>query len=126
MQQQQHTLAFKTIDDADELTEAFKDTTTPLLVQFSAVWCRRCGTLKEEIVEGFTSDEFRWVVVDVDDHDEIRERFQVTTMPRLDLHIGGKRIELSGFDATVQRLKSALETEKAGQVSRTLVLTDDF
>ena len=114
------------IQTKEDFDRVLKTTTLkPLLVQFCAPWCRRCSTLKTEIKEAFDSGAFRWVTIDVDEVEELRERFEVTSMPRLDIHMGGIRTELAGFEATIPKLREAIETGKQKE-NRVFVIDEDF
>jgi len=81
--------------------------------------------LKTEIKEAFDSEAFRWVVVDVDEVEELRERFEVVSLPRLDLHAAGIRTEMAGFEATIPKLREAIEAAKQKE-NRVFVLDEDF
>ena len=114
------------IHSGEDLDRVVKTTTLkPLLIQFCTPWCRRCSTLKTEIKEAFDSEAFRWVVVDVDEVEELRERFEVVSLPRLDLHAAGIRTEMAGFEATIPKLREAIEAAKQKE-NRVFVLDADF
>jgi len=117
---------FEEIKTKEDFDRVVKTTTfKPLLVQFTAVWCRRCSTLKAEINEAFDSDAFRWVVVDVDQVEVLREIFNVNSLPRLDLHSAGIRTELDGFEATIPKLREAIEVGKQKE-DRVFCMDEEF
>jgi len=103
--------SFETLETNEDYDRVVKTTTTkPLLVQFSAPWCRRCTTLKTEIADAFDDKQFRWVVVDVDACEALRERFEVVSLPRLDFYAvnSSTRHTLVGFESTIEKLKAAI------------------
>ena len=117
---------FEEIKTKEDFDRVIKTTTMkPLLVQFTAVWCRRCSTLKTEIKEAFDANAFRWVVVDVDEVEVLREIFNVNSLPRLDLHSAGIRTELAGFEATIPKLREAIGLAKQME-DRVFVIDEDF
>jgi thioredoxin-like negative regulator of GroEL len=119
-------VTFEEIQTKEDFDRVLKTTTLkPLLIQFTAPWCRRCSTLKVEIKEAFNANDFRWVTIDVDEIEELRERFNVVSMPRLDIHMGGIRTELAGFEATIPKLREAIETGKQKE-NRVFVTDEDF
>jgi thiol-disulfide isomerase/thioredoxin len=74
------------IASVDEFDKVLKDTAArfePLLVQFTAGWCKACHRIKDELEERFNEDHriVNWVGVDVDNLDELRERYEVKEMP---------------------------------------------
>ena len=102
-----------TNDAYDEHFETVK-TTTITLHQFSAVWCKRCGTIKNEIVDTFSSDEcVRWILSDITDTDELSQRFEVSKMPRVDIYRGARLSNsLYAFDATIGKIVRAVKEAK--------------
>lgn len=119
-------VTFEEMHSGEDLDRVLKTTTLkPLLVQFTATWCRRCSTLKAEIKEAFDANDFRWVTIDVDEVEELRERFNVVSMPRMDIHMGGIRTELAGFEATITKLREAIESGKQKE-NRVFVTDEDF
>ena len=119
-------VTFEEIKTKEDFDRVVKTTTMkPVLIQFTASWCRRCSTLKAEIKEAFDSDAFLWVVLDVGEVDELREIFNVNSLPRLDLHSVGIRTEFSGFEATIPKLREAIEAAKQKE-DRVFVIDGDF
>ena len=99
------------------------DATTPVLIQFTAPWCRRCTTLKTEISSAFDSS-LKWISVDVDDIVPLQERFNVTQLPRLDVYCGGQTSSVEGFDAKLSEVVKMME--KAISTRPVFELSDDF
>ena len=117
---------FEEIKTKEDFDRVIKTTTMkPVLIQFTASWCRRCSTLKAEIKEAFDANAFRWVVVDVGEVEVLREIFNVNSLPRLDLHSAGIRSELSGFEATIPKLREAIEAAKQKE-DRVFCMDEDF
>ena len=113
------------LEDASELDKNIKDAGTDevILIQFTAVWCKRCEVLKKEIGERFDAP-LRWLLVDVDSISELAERFDVTTMPRLDVYCGGKTESVEGFDAKIDNVVRMIDD--AQKMRPSLQLDDDF
>ena len=99
------------------------DATTPVLIQFTAKWCKRCTTLKTEISSAFDSS-LKWISVDVDDIVPLQERFSVTQLPRLDVYCGGQTSSVEGFDAKLSEVVKMME--KAISTRPVFELSDDF
>jgi len=116
-------VVIKTTFEFDNAIKAADDTRTPLLIQFTATWCRRCKTLKQEIADAFDST-LNWIVVDVDTVDNIQERFNVTSLPRFDLYHSGRTQSVDTFDATVSEVRRMLEATHGERP--TLEFVDDF
>ena len=97
--------AFVELQDASDLDKNLKEAGTdePVLIQFTAPWCNRCGVLKQEIASRFDAP-LRWLVVDVDRLNELQERFNVSVMPRIDVYCGGRSDSVEGFDAKIEEI----------------------
>jgi thioredoxin-like negative regulator of GroEL len=113
------------ISDAAEIDMHLKEAGTEqtVLIQFTAQWCRRCGTLKEEIADRFDST-VRWIVVDIDAFSGVQERFNVSTMPRVDVYRGGRTESVEGFDAKIDEIAKMVSVLQTGRPEMQLV--DDF
>lgn len=91
----------------EELMRGF-GTVVPVVLQFTAPWCRRCVTLKQEMAEAF-DDELRWLTIDIDELQELSERFNVSQLPRFDVYFGGHTDSVEAFDAKVEAVQAMLE-----------------
>ena len=113
------------LEDASELDKNIKEAGADevILIQFTAVWCKRCEVLKKEIGERLDAP-LRWLLVDVDSISELVERFDVTTMPRLDIYCGGKTTSVESFDAKIENIVRMIEEIQNARPS--LQLDDDF
>ena len=86
--------------DIDKVAEgAFKqevlESTTPVLVDFTAVWCNPCKLL-DPIVKQFAQEwagKVKVVKLDVDDSPNLAMNYQVMGVPTLMLFKGGKPVE---------------------------------
>jgi len=116
------------VDTNDAYEKYFETvkTTTVTLHQFTAVWCKRCGTIKEEIVDAFSSDDsIKWILSDITETDELSQRFEVSKMPRVDVSTGSRLSgSLEAFDATIENIISAVKEAKKPRP--TLTLDEDF
>lgn len=88
--------------------------TTPVIVEFSAVWCPPCRALG--VVLGELAGRYRGriavAVVDVEAAPDIAQRYQVRSMPTLLAFRGGQVVaQLVGFGsrAPVERLFAELD-----------------
>ena len=81
-----------------QLMQEFGD--APVVIQFTAVHCRRCVTLKKELAEAFDAS-LKWITVDVGELHELQEQFNVVQLPRFDVHCRGRTESAESFDATV-------------------------
>lgn len=117
--------AYVELEDASELDKYLKEAGTdePVLIQFTASWCRRCSVLKEEIANRFDAP-LRWLLVDIDNIHELQERFNVSVMPRLDVYRGGRTDSVEGFDAKIEEVVRMI-TESTKERPN-LDLADDF
>ena len=70
-----------------------------VLVDFNAIWCGPCRMLKPVIDEiADTNDSIKVVSIDVDDEEELAEKYNVSSIPCLVLFDKGNEIERSvGF-----------------------------
>jgi len=112
----------KSVRNFDEYISSV-DTATPVLIQFTAPWCRRCTTLKKEIADEFDSS-LHWLTVDVSDVTSLQERFNVTQLPRFDVYCSGRTDSVEAFDANLDAVGRMLQAATAARP--TLELIDDF
>jgi thioredoxin 1 len=82
---------------------------SPVLVDFTAVWCAPCKTL-EPVVKQLASDwqdKVKVVKLDVDDNANLTMEYQVMGVPTLILFKGGKPVErVTGGGHSKDRLAS--------------------
>jgi len=98
------------------------DIEAPVLIQFTAMWCRKCTSLKQEVAKNF-DEHLQWVSVDIDEAFELQERFSVTKLPRFDVFFGGRATTLESFEATIENLRPLLRVEKRPPL---ILDNDDF
>ena len=76
------------------------DASTPVLVDFTAVWCQPCKTLDpvvKQLAEEW-GEKVKVVKLDVDDNQQLAMDYMVMSVPTLILFKGGKPIErVSGY-----------------------------
>ena len=99
---------------------------TVTLHQYTATWCKRCTTIKEEIVKTFSRDEsVKWILSDITDTDELSQRFEVSKMPRVDIYRGARLSNsLEAFNVTIENIKCAVEEAKKPRP--TFTVDEDF
>ena len=110
--------AIESVEEFDRVVEAAATSTSKLVVQFTASWCRRCETLKTELETALPAD-VPWVVVDIDELSALQERYFITQLPRFHVYKGGKHDVVQSFDATVPNVTRLLD-------DAVLVLDADF
>lgn len=86
--------------NTDSFRSQVLESATPVLVDFTAVWCGPCKMLEpilKELAEQWAG-QVRILKVDVDQNAELAMQYNVMGVPTLMLFQGGKVIErLSGF-----------------------------
>lgn len=83
------------------------DIEAPVLIQFTAKWCKKCTSLKQEVAENF-DEHLQWCSIDIDEAFELQERYAVTKLPRFDVFFGGRATTLESFEATIENLRPLL------------------
>ena len=66
----------------------------PVLVDFNATWCPPCQALHpilEEMAEN--ADNYKIVTVDIDDEEELAEKYEVSSIPCLVAFKGGEETD---------------------------------
>lgn len=69
-----------------------------VLVEFSATWCRPCQLLKPHLheLEKVYGDRLKVIVVDIDEHPGLQDRFRVSGVPHLMLFSNGEILSNPG------------------------------
>jgi thioredoxin-like negative regulator of GroEL len=112
----------KSVSEFDDYISSVSST-TPVLIQFTASWCRRCTTLKHEIAKTFDSS-LHWLAVDVDENTSLQEWFHVNQLPRFDVYCSGRTTSIEAFDAKVDAVAEMLQVATAARPN--LEFLDDF
>jgi thioredoxin-like negative regulator of GroEL len=92
-------ISVKDFEDAIALSESSK---MPVLVVFSADWCKFCSILKEDIDKGvYAKETDKYIVcfIDIDQREDLKKEYQVSSIP--DSRILKHKIEKSrliGYD----------------------------
>ena len=96
------------------------------IVQFAAVWCKKCHSVAEELkVKLGDTYKIVWATVDVDELPEIASRFNVKAMPRVDVYTHGRlHASLEALDFSADAVLKALSDGSAARP--TLELEADF
>lgn len=98
--------------DATGLDQVLRDERRTVLVDYWSPWCAPCRQLRphlERLADEYREDA-RIVAVNIEEQDDVRERFDVTALPTLMLFKGGE-IERRFTGPTLPSdLASALDT----------------
>ncbi len=81
-----------------------------VLVDFNAEWCGPCQMLKpilEELEEKY--DNIKFVSINVDEEDNLCERYEVSSIPLLILFKNGKELQRNIGAINKEKLNSILE-----------------
>ena len=80
--------------NSDKFEEEVLKSKTPVLVDFNADWCGPCKMLKP-IIEEFAenNDEIKVVSINIDDEDELSEKYNVSSIPCLVVFDKGEEIK---------------------------------
>ncbi len=79
------------LKDSGELKEIIKNSETPVMVDFYADWCGPCKSLGPKLEESAKEKNFTLVKVNVDNHAELSEEYDVSGIPHVILFKGGKK-----------------------------------
>jgi len=90
----------KSIKNEAELKKLLTTSKEPLLLQFSASWCRPCKMITpevEKLVEEYPN--ITYVYIDIDAHEEIGTRFEVQTIPLFLWYVNNRKVDsMTGID----------------------------
>jgi len=77
---------------ANEFDQVVLRSTTPVIVDFWAPWCRPCKAIRPilEELEGEVKGRVGFVGVDIDDYPEVASRYDVLSIPTVILFSGGE------------------------------------
>ena len=98
------------IDEAAFQPEVLQST-LPVLVDFTAVWCHPCKQLDPIVAQlaGEWQGKVKVVKLDIDDNAGVAMNYQVLSVPTLMLFINGRPVErVSGFQDRNRLLKRFL------------------
>ena len=92
------------------------------VLQVSASWCKRCGTLREELAGAFDGAEgVALGRIVIDEVEGAEEALDVGSMPRVDI-LGKHRVQLSGSNCVL----GTVLAEVARARPPVLILDEDF
>src|ERR1051326_6109404 len=77
---------------ANEFDQVVLRSTTPVIVDFWAPWCRPCKAIRPilEELEGEVKGRVGFVGGDIDDYPEVASRYDVLSIPTVILFSGGE------------------------------------
>ena len=104
-------IAFKEEDgkDFNKLIEDHKD--KPTFVDFYAEWCGPCKVLKPMLEKACADNGFNFIAVNVDENEELSEKYEVQGVPYVVLFLKGKKaFDFSG--ANTKKLDEAIAMAK--------------
>ena len=81
---------------ANEFDQVVLRSTTPVIVDFWAPWCRPCKAIRPilEELEGEVKGRVGFVGVDIDDYPEVASRYDVLSIPTVILFQDGEAMEV--------------------------------
>lgn len=65
----------------------------PVLIDFNATWCGPCKMMFPVLEEIAATDKIKVVSVDIDDNDELADKYQVSSIPCLVILNEGKEVK---------------------------------
>lgn len=80
----------------DNFEKEVLNSSIPVLADFNAEWCGPCrmlGPILEEVAK--KSDSYKIVSINIDDEDELAEKFNVSSIPCLVLFKDGQEVSRS-------------------------------
>ena len=96
----------------DKVIEKHKS--KPTFVDFYADWCNPCKILKPQIEKICKDNGFNFIVINVEENENISEEYNIQEIPYVALYLKGKKaFDFSG--ANQDKLNEAVEMAKKGQ-----------
>lgn len=113
------TTAAKVAETAEEVREFVENADGVRIVQYTAVWCKNCGVIKEALAAELPAEDVKWMIASID----IEDLPPVAKLPRVDVLGGGEgTVTLEGFNCKVENILFAMRVA-SGQ---SLEMSDDF
>lgn len=108
-------MAYKEISTLSELEEEVVKSDKPVIVDFWAPWCGPCKMLTP-VFESLASemDTVKFVKVNIDDAEEITDKFSIMSVPTLIVVKDGKVLAQKAGAMTKDQLKGFLSDSIAG------------
>lgn len=105
---------------AEQLDEALREATTPVVVDFYADWCPTCRVLAPVLAQAQErwAGRMKFFKVNVDDSADLADRFQVQAIPTVVYFVDGREVSRTVGTLTEGELQDVLQ-ELSGRAAKT-------
>ncbi len=99
--------------DVQNLEEEVRRVAMPVVIDFFATWCGPCKMLSPVLasVEERYDGEVRFVKVDIDEHPDVANRYEVMSVPTLLFFYGGKLVRRESGFMSENEISSIIEKD---------------
>jgi len=102
----------KEITSSEQFETEVLNSTNPVFVDFWAEWCGPCRAVSPAVEElsGEYKDKVDFVKVDVDQNDELAQKYSVFSIPTLAIFANGKVIAQTAGAASKDKIRSYIDS----------------